>query len=116
MTDNAYAAILSRTYYHRVSAWRMGPDGEQPVCEDAKCALSRSAMVAAPAPPDSTYVLPEAAYRLSLYTLPQRTFQLGDRLEITDTAGRVFHGRSSDSIRYPSHCVTVVEIREVTEP
>jgi len=116
MTDNTCAEILSRTYYHLVSAWRPTPDGEHLLCRQEKCALSRSAKVSAPTPPDRMYALPEAAYRLNLYTLPHRTFHLGDRVEITDTAGRVFHARTSDSILYPSHCVTVVEISEVTEP
>ena len=52
---------------------------------------------------------------MSLYTLPERFFQLGDRLEITDMAGRVFRGRASDSFCYPGHCVTVVNICEVWE-
>ena len=115
MTDSTCAAILSRTYYHRVSAWRPTAKGEFTLCSGEKCALSRSARVSAPTPSDSTDVLPEASYRLSLYTLPERIFRLGDRVEITDTAGRIFHGRTSDSVCYPSHCITVVEIREVSE-
>ena len=115
MIDNACAEILARTYYHLVSAWRPTPDGEQLLCQNERGALSRSAKVSAPTPPARLYALPETAYRLSLFTLPHCTFQLGDRVEITDTSGRVFHGRTSDSVHYPSHCVTVVEIREVTE-
>ena len=117
MTDSAMAAILARTYYHTVTAFRPLPDGgEEAVCQAAPCALSRSAHTSAPTPPDSFYVLPEAAYRLSLYTRPELAFRLGDRVEVTDEAGRVFRGRTSDSFRYPSHCVTVVEVREVGAP
>ena len=41
-------------------------------------------------------------------------FRLGDRLEISD-GERVYSGRASDSFSYPSHTVTVLEIRQVTE-
>ena len=114
MTDSAMAAILARTYFHTVTAWRPTlEDGEETVCEAAPCALSRSAHTSAPTPPDGSYALPEALYRLSLYTRPELAFRLGDRVEVSDEAGRVWHGRTSDSFRYPSHCVTVVEINEV---
>jgi hypothetical protein len=115
MTDAVMAARLARTYYHKVSAFRPLPrGGEEQVCEDVPCALSRSALTSAPTPPDREYVLPEALYRLALYTRPEVGFQLGDRVEVTDDGGRVFRGRTSDSFRYPSHCVTVVEVAEVT--
>lgn len=114
MTDSAMAAILTRTYFHRVTAWRPTlEDGEERLCEAAECALSRSAHTSAPTPPDGSYALPEAAYRLSLYTRPELAFRLGDQVEITDEGGNVWHGRTSDSFRYPSHCVTVVEISHV---
>ena len=114
MTDSAMAAILARTYFHTVTAYRPTlEDGEERLCEAAKCALSRSAHTIAPTPPDGSYVLPEAAYRLSLYTHPELAFRLGDRVEVTDEGGNVWHGRTSDSFRYPSHCVTVIEISEV---
>ena len=114
MTDSAMAAILARTYFHAVTAYRPTLEGgEETVCEAAPCALSRSAHTSAPTPPDGFYVLPEAAYRLSLYTRPELGFRLGDRVAVTDETGRVWHGRTSDSFRYPSHCVTVVEVREV---
>lgn len=113
MNDAGFAARLARTYRHRVTALRPLPGGgEEPVCEAQPCALSRSALVTAPAPPDRTYVLPEALYRLTLYTRPELAFRLGDRVEVADESGRVFHGRTSESFRYPSHCVTVVEIAE----
>ena len=114
MTDSAMAAILARTYFHTVTAYRPTlENGEETVCQAAPCALSRSAHTSAPTPPDSAYILPEASYRLSLYTRPELAFRLGDRVEVSDEAGRVWHGRTSDSFRYPSHCVTVVEVREV---
>lgn len=114
MTDAACAAHLARTYCHRVTAFRPMPGGgEEAVCEARPCALSRSALVSAPEPPDREYVLPEALYRLALYTRPDLAFRLGDRVEVEDGSGRVFHGRASDSFCYPSHCVTVVEVSEV---
>ena len=116
MTDRGYAALLARTYLHRVTAFRPTAEGgEVSVCRDARCALSRSAHTSAPEPPAVEAVLPESAYRLSLFTRPELWFRAGDRLEISDTVGRVFHARASDSICYPSHCVSVVEIREVKE-
>ena len=117
MTDSAMAAILARTYFHTVTAYRpTSEDGEKRLCEAAQCALSRSAHTSAPTPPDGSYALPEALYRLSLYTRPELAFRLGDRVEVTDENGSVWHGRTSDSFRYSSHCVTVVEIREVGAP
>lgn len=114
MTDSAMAAILARTYFHTVTAFRPTlEDGEERFCEDVPCALSRSAHTSAPTPPDGSCALPEALYRLSLYTRPELAFQMGDRVEVTDEGGNVWHGRTSDSFRYPSHCVTVVEISHV---
>jgi len=114
MTDAAYAARLGRTYLHTVTAYRPTERGEVLIYEEQPCALSRSAHTSAPAPPDGSGILPEADYRLALYTFPAVCLQLGDRLEISDGAGRIYRGRASDSFRYPSHCVTVVDIREVT--
>ena len=114
MTDSAMAAILARTYLHAVTAYRPTAEGgEERLCQAAPCALSRSAHTSAPTPPDSACVLPEASYRLSLYTRQELAFRLGDRVEVTDENGSVWHGRTSDSFRYSSHCVTVVEISEV---
>ena len=111
MTDSAMAAILARTYSDTVTAYRPTLEGgEEVVCQATPCALSRSAHTSAPTPPDGSYALPEALYRLSLYTRPELAFRLGARVEITDEGGNVWHGRTSDSFRYPSHCVTVVEI------
>lgn len=114
MTDSAMAARLARTYLHAVTAFRPLTEGdEERLCEAAPCALSRSAHTSAPAPPDGSCVLPEALYRLSLFTRPELVFRLGDRVEVTDETGRIYHGRTSDSFCYPSHCVTVVAFYEV---
>ena len=115
MTDAAYAARLGRTYLHTVTAYRPTAEGELLVYEEQPCALSRSAHTSAPAPASASAVLPESAYRYVLYTFPAVCFQLGDRVEISDGAGRIYRGRTSDSFHYPSHCVTVVDIREVAE-
>ena len=115
MTRRGYADLLGRTYYHRVTAFRPVEGGEREICREKPCALSRSAHTSAPTPPDSRYVLPEGCYRLSLFTRPELWFRLGDRLEITDSVGRVFHARASDSICYQSHCVTVGEIESVAD-
>ena len=117
MTDSAMAAILARTYFHTVTAYRpTSENGEKRLCEAAQCALSRSAHTSAPTPPNGSCALPEALYRLSLYTRPELAFRLGDRVEVTDEGGNVWHGRTSDSFRYSSHCVTVVEISHVEAP
>ncbi len=114
MRDAACAAALARTYRHRVSAYRAERSGgETALCTGAPCALSRSAQVSAPAPGTWDQPLPETLYRLSLFTLPDRWFQLGDRLEVTDQQGRVYRGYASDSFCYPTHCVTVMEVAEV---
>lgn len=116
MTDSAMAARLARTYLYSVTAFRpTSENGEERLCEAAECALSRSAHTSAPTPPDGAQALPEALYRLSLFTRPELAFRLGDRVEVTDTLGRVYHGRTSDSFCYPSHCVTVVAVSEVRD-
>lgn len=112
MTDAAYAARLGRTYLHTVTAYRPTADGEVLIYEEQPCALSRSAHTSAPAPSEGG-ILPESSYRLALYSFPAVCFQLGDRVEISDGAGRIYRGRTSDSFRYPSHCVTVIDILEV---
>ena len=117
MTDSAMAARLARTYLYTVTAFRpLAEGGEERLCQTAPCALSRSAHTSAPTPPEGTQTLPEALYRLSLFTRPELAFRLGDRVEVTDTWGRVYHGRTSDSFCYPSHCVTVVAVSEVGNP
>ena len=112
--DAAYAALLGRTYRHSVTAHRPGLDGETLVCQDLPCGLSRSAHTSAPAPAEGGGALSESAYRYALYTAPEITFRLGDRLEVSDGTC-VYRGRASDSFRYPGHCVTVFEVLEVTE-
>ena len=117
MSDGILAGILAGTYDHRLDAFRPLPEGgERAVWLDQPCALSRSAMVNAPAPPDTSGVLPEARYRLTLYTRPEVLLELGDRAEVRDGSGRTFLGRTSDSFYYPSHCVTVLEVTEVEVP
>ena len=113
MTDKALADILARTYAHRVTAFRPLTEGEERLCEAAPCALSRSEHTSAPTPPSLSAAWPEALYRLTLYTRPELAFRLGDRVEVTDEGGSVWTGRTSDSFRYDSHCVTVVEISGV---
>ena len=111
------ADILAKTYFHRVTARRqVSETAQETVCENAPCALSRSAHTSAPQPSDSGYVLPEARYRLSLFTRPELWFRLGDEAEITDYTGRIYRGICSDSVYYPSHCATVVEVRDITYP
>ena len=117
MTDSAMAAILARTYQHTVTAYRpTAENGEERLCQAVPCALSRSAHTSAPTPPEGSCALPEAAYRLSLFTRPELAFRLGDRVEVTDENGRVWYGWTSDSFPYPSHCVTVVAVSEVGNP
>lgn len=113
MTDAACAARLGRTYLHTVTAYRPTTEGEALVYEEQPCALSRSAHTSAPSPASERAKVPESAYRYALYTFPAVCFYLGDRVEISDGRGRIYHGRTSDSFVYPSHCVTVVDIREV---
>ena len=110
MTDKALADILARTYAHRVTAFRPLAKGEERLCEAAPCALSRSEHTNAPMPPSLSAAWPEALYRLTSYTRPELAFRLGDRVEVTDGGGSGWRGRTSDSFRYDSHCVTVVEI------
>ena len=114
MTDQALAGVFARTYHHRLTVLR--PDcqgGRTQIVKDAPCALSRSAHVMSPAPPDRAAVLPESSYRLPLFTRPEMILQLGDEVRVSDGTGRVFRGLASDSIVYPSHAVTVVEVQEV---
>lgn len=115
-TDRICASLLALTYAHRVTAFHPLPGGgEEPICEDAPCALFRSAQVSASEPPDQVRILPETRYRLSLYIAPDLRFQLGDRLEVRDGSGRAFRCRVSDSFRYPSRCVMVLEVLDAEE-
>lgn len=115
MNRNREADILAKTYRHTVTAYRPALAGEWLLlCEKAPCALSRAAQVSAPEPPDAAAPLPESRYRYALFTRPETVFRLGDRLEISDGT-RVYIASASDSFAYPSHTVTVVEIRQVEE-
>ena len=112
----AMKRAISRTFDRTVCVYRPKSDGtEETVYIDIPCALSRSALISAPATVGRSEVA-ETAYSLALYTAPEVWLRLNDRVVISDAAGRGYHGRSSDSVRYPSHCVTVVEVLEVTLP
>lgn len=117
MRDAAMMRALRRTYDRTVCVFRPLPDGtEQTVYIDVPCALSRSAHTSAPAVRGAEAALTESRYALSLYTMPEIWLRLGDRVAVSDESGRIYHGRASDSVRYPSHCVTVVEVVEVSVP
>ena len=117
MRDSAMTRALRRTYDRTLCVFRPLPDGtEQTVYIDVPCALSRSALTSAPAVSAREDALTESRYALSLYTMPEIWLRLGDRVAVSDKSGRIYHGRASDSVRYPSHCVTVAEILEVEVP
>ena len=108
---------LRRTFDRTVCVFRPLPDDtERTVYIDVPCALSRSALTSAPAGRGAEEALTESRYALSLYTMPEIWLRLGDRVAVSDKTGRVYCGRASDSVRYPSHCVTVVEVTEVSVP
>lgn len=116
MTDRTMKRALSRTFDRTVCVYRPKSDGtEETVYIDIPCALSRSALVSAPAVVGRSEIT-EAGYSLALYTMPEFWLRLNDRVVISDESGRSYHGRASDSVRYPSHCVTVVEVLEVEVP
>ena len=113
MTDFFMAKALRCTYDRTLTAFRPQTDGsEETVWVDIPCALSRTAKVSAPTPPQGG-ALAEARYDLTLYTPPEVWLRLGDRLVISDRTGRIYHARAADSLCYPSHCVTVVRVDEV---
>ena len=115
MRGAAMKWALRRTFDRRASIFRPLPDGtEQTMYENVPCALSRSARTSAPAVAAQGAAMAESCYALVLYTMPEVVLRLGDRIEVSDAGERVYHGRTSDSVRYASHCVTVVEIVEVT--
>lgn len=114
MTDAAMARLLAGTYDRQLWAYRPQAGGDEAeVYSGVPCALSRTAKTASPSPAGEAAILTESRYALTLYTRPQVWLRLGDRLEISDGAGRIYHARSGESMRYPSHCVTVVEVLEV---
>ena len=107
MRDARMTRALRRTFDRTACVFRPLSDGtERAVYVDIPCALSRSAGEA----------LCESRYALTLFTPPEVWLRLGDRVAVSDKSGRVYHARASDSVRYPSHCVTVVEVFEVSVP
>ena len=117
MHDARMTRALRRTFDRTACVFRPLSDGtERAVYVDIPCALSRSALTSAPAVRGAGEALCESRYALSLYTMPEIWLGLGDRVTVSDKRGRVYHARASDSVRYPSHCVTVVEVTEVSVP
>lgn len=109
------ARALRGTYDRTLCAFRPAADGgETAVYVDVPCALSRRAQTSAPETVKEGAALPEVRYALALYTMPDVVLRLNDRVAVRERTGRVYGGRASDSVRYPSHCVTVVEVEEVT--
>ena len=117
MTDAAMKRALRATFDRTLCVYRPKDGGtEETVYIDAPCALSRAALVSAPTPPRFSAALTESRYALALYTAPEVVLRLNDRAVVSDGAGRLYHCRASDSVCYPSHCVTVVEVLEVEVP
>ena len=117
MRDARMTRALRRTFDRTTCVFRPLSDGtERAVYVDIPCALSRSALTSAPAVRGAGEALCESRYALALYTMPEFWLRLGDRVTVSDKSGRIYHARASDSVRYPSHCVTVVEVTEVSVP
>ena len=117
MRDARMTRALRRTFDRTACVFRPLSDRtERAVYVDIPCALSRSALTSAPAVRGAGEALCESRYALSLYTMPEIWLRLGDRVTVSDKSGRIYHARASDSVRYPSHCVTVVEVTEVSVP
>lgn len=117
MRDARMTRALRRTFDRTACVFRPLSDGtERAVYVDIPCALSRSALTSAPSVRGAGEALCESRYALTLYTMPEVWLRLGDRVTVSDKSGRVYHARASDSVRYPSHCATVVEITEVSVP
>ena len=117
MRDARMTRTLRRTFDRTACVFRPLSDGtERAVYVDIPCALSRSALTSAPAVRGAGEALCESRYALTLYTMPELWLRLGDRVTVSDKRGRVYHARASDSVRYPSHCATVVEVTEVSVP
>ena len=117
MHDARMTRALRRTFDRTACVFRPLSDRtERAVYVDIPCALSRSALTSAPSVRGAGEALCESRYALSLYTMPELWLRLGDRVTVSDKSGRVYHARASDSVRYPSHCVTVVEVTEVSVP
>ena len=117
MRDARMTRALRRTFDRTACVFRPLSDGtERAVYVDIPCAVSRSALTSAPSVRGAGEALCESRYALSLFTPPGVWLRLGDRVTVSDKSGRVYHARASDSVRYPSHCVTVVEVTEVSVP
>lgn len=117
MRDARMTRALRRTFDRTACVFRPLSDWtERAVYADIPCALSRSAHVSAPSAAAEDAALVESRYALTLYTMPEFWLRLGDRVTISDKSGRIYHARASDSVRYPSHCATVVEVFEVSVP
>ena len=117
MRDARMTRALRRTFDRTACVFRPLSDGtERAVDVDIPCALSRRALTSAPSVRGAGEALCESRYALTLYTMPELWLRLGDRVAVSDKSGRVYHARASDSVRYPSHCVTVVEVTEVSVP
>ena len=117
MRDARMTRALRRTFDRTACVFRPLSDGtERAVYVDIPCALSRSALTSAPSVRGAGEALCESRYALSLFTPLEVWLRLGDRVTVSDKSGRIYHARASDSVRYPSHCVTVVEITEVSVP
>lgn len=117
MRDARMTRALRRTFDRTACVFRPLSDGtERAVYVDIPCALSRSALTSAPSVRGAGEAQCESRYALSLFTPPEVWLRLGDRVTVSDKSGRVYHARASDSVRYPSHCVTVVEVTEVSVP
>ena len=111
MRDARMTRALRRTFDRTACVFRPLPDGtERAVYVDIPCALSRSALTSAPSVRGAGEALCESRYALSLYTMPEVWLRLGERVTVSDKSGRMYHARASDSVRYPSHCATVVEV------
>ena len=108
--------VLERTYFHRVSVFRpVSETQEVTVCKDLPCGLSRRAITSAPVPADYEAVMPEARYRLTVYTRPEIPIRLGDRQEVVSAERDTYRGFASDCFCYDSHAVTVLEVTEVVQ-
>ena len=117
MRDAGMTRALRRTFNRTACVFRpLSDETERAVYADIPCALSRSALTSAPSVRGAGEALCESRYALSLYTMPEVWLRLGDRVTVSDKSGRMYHARASDSVRYPSHCATVVEITEVSVP
>ena len=117
MRDARMTRTLRRTFDRTACVFRPLSDGtERAVYVDIPCALSRSALTSAPSVGAEGAALGVSRYALSRYTMPEGWLRRGDRVTVSDKSGRIYHARASDSVRYPSHCVTVVEVTEVSVP